>query len=100
MTFNERIKTLEKVSKTQYLYCINKDIIELMFLYQDELKIKNIITNLLETEEKYKYNSPIIIQTVLELYDKIPVGKKRNILMNTIQLIFGFHKKYKKSNNK
>lgn len=101
MTFNERIETLEKVSKTQYLYCINKDIVlELLFFGKDDIKIKKIIANLLETEEKYKYNREIIGEAVLELYNEIPVGQRRNRLMGIIQLIFDFDKKYRENHNK
>lgn len=101
MTFNERIETLEKVSKTQYLYCVNKDIVlELIFFCKDDIKIKKIIANLLETEEKYKYNRKIIGEAVLELYNELPVGQKKNRLMGIIQLIFDFDKKYRENHNK
>ena len=96
MTFAERIETLEKVSKTQYLYCINKDtILELLFWNQDEQKLKTIICNLLETQEKYKYNRKIIGEAVFELYKEKPIGKRRNRLIIAIKLIFDFDKRYR-----
>lgn len=96
MTFEERIETLEKVSKTQYLYCISKDtILELLFWNQDEQKIKTIISNLLETQEKYKYNRKIIGEAALELYKEKPKGKRRDRLAMIIKLLFDIDKSYK-----
>lgn len=96
MTFAERIEILEKVSKTQYLYCINKDmILELLFWNQDEQKLKTIISNLLETQEKYKYNRKIIGEAVLELYKEKLTGKRKDRLIMVIKLLFDFDKIYK-----
>lgn len=96
MTFAERIEILEKVSKTQYLYCINKDmILELLFWNQDEQKLKTIISNLLETQEKYKYNRRIIGEAVLELYKEKLTGKRKDRLIMVIKLLFDFDKIYK-----
>lgn len=96
MTFAERIETLEKVSKTQYLYCISKDtILELLFWNQDEQKLKTIISNLLETQEKYKYNRKIIGEAVLELYKEKLKGKRRDRLAMIIKLLFDIDKSYK-----
>lgn len=96
MTFVERIETLEKVSKTQYLYCINKDMVsELLFWSQDEHKIKTIISNLLETQEKYKYNRKIIGEVALELYKEKPKGKRSERLAMIIKLLFDIDKSYK-----
>lgn len=96
MTFTERIEKLEKISRTQYLYSINKDIIlELLFWNEDEQKIKTIVSNLLETEEKYKYNRQIIGEAVFDLYNERPVGKRSSRLLSTIKLIFEFDKKYR-----
>ena len=96
MTFAERIETLEKVSKTQYLYCINKDtILELLFWNQDEQKLKTIISNLLETKEKYQYNRKIIGEAVWELYKEKPKGKRRDRLAMVIKLLFDIDKSYR-----
>lgn len=96
MTFAERIETLEKVSKTQYLYCINKDtILELLFWSQDEQKLKTIISNLLETKEKYQYNRKIIGEAALELYKEKPKGKRRDRLAMVIKLLFDIDKNYR-----
>ena len=96
MTFTERIDTLDKISQTQYLYCINKDIIlELILWSEDEQKIKSIISNLLETREKYKYNRKIIGEAVLELYKDRSIGKTKDRLMMIIKLIFSIDKDYR-----
>lgn len=96
MTFGERIEILEKVSKTQYLYCINKDMVsELLFWGQDEQKIKTIISNLLETREKYKYNRKIIGEAVVELYKEKLTCKRKNRLIMVIKLLSDFDKRYK-----
>ena len=72
----------------------------MIFFCKDDIKIKKIIANLLETEEKYKYNRKIIGEAVLELYNELPVGQKKNRLMGIIQLIFDFDKKYRENHNK
>ena len=96
MTFSERIEVLEKISKTQYLYCINKDIVlELLFWNQDEQKLKTIISNLLETKEKYQYNRKIICEAALELYKEKPKGKRRDRLAMVIKLLFDIDKSYR-----
>lgn len=96
MTFTERIDTLDKISQTQYLYCITKDIIlELILWSEDEQKIKSIISNLLETREKYKYNRKIIGEAVLELYKDRSIGKTKDRLMMIIKLIFSIDKDYR-----
>lgn len=96
MTFSERIEVLEKISKTQYLYCINKDIVlELLFWNQDEQKLKTIISNLLETKEKYQYNRKIIGEAALELYKEKPKGKRRDRLAMVIKLLFDIDKSYR-----
>ena len=98
MTFEKRIEVLEKVSKTQYLYCINKKIIlELLFFCQEEEKIKNILSNLLENPEKYNYNRKVIGEAVLELCKERIKGKRKDRIMMVIKLILSIDKKHRKN---
>lgn len=98
MTFEKRIEVLEEVSKTQYLYCINKKIvIELLFFCQEEEKIKNILSNLLGTFEKYNYNRKIIGEAILELCKARIEGKRKDRLIMVIKLILSIDKEYREN---
>ena len=95
LNFKERIEILEKISKTQYLFCINKDIIiELLLFCIDEEKIKTILSNLLKTEEKYRCNRRIIGEAFIELYKANLSLKKVEKLKRIIIFVLNIDSKY------
>lgn len=94
--FQERLQILKKISKTQYIYCVDKDeIVSIIKFSQSIEEVSTILNNLFDTYEKYLYYKSIVAEAILEV---VKCKKNRKVLdrLNVaIKIFFDSEKKYK-----
>lgn len=74
INFNEILDNLENILKTQYVYCINKDIIKLIIKNikdkSEYNKFEGIIQSLFRTKDMFLYHIDLFIDSIHELDER------------------------------
>lgn len=93
--FQERLEILKNISKTQYIYCVDKDeIVSIIKFSQSIEDVSTILNNLFDTYEKYLYYKSIVAEAILEVMKYKKNRKVLDRLNVAIKIFFDSEKQY------